>query len=364
MPSVLAVLGVPGAVDAARAWPPALAGVRRIAVLLVDGLGRHQIPAAAPYAPTLADLAAAGRAARQLTAGFPSTTPTSLVTLGTGAAPGAHGVLGFKVRRPRHRPGAQPHPLGATTRTRRAGSRCRRRSSGPRARRRRGHRGRAGPSSRGSGLTVAANRGGDYRRRRRRRRARRGRCSPRSPPAPGPAWSTATTPTWTGTATSSASTRAQWRGSRPPTSTGCWPGWSTGCRRTPRCWSPPTTASSTCRPTAGSTSTPTRGCGPGCGWSPASRGCATCTPCPGAVDDVLAAWRRCSATAAWVADPGGGDRRRLVRPGAASAHLAPDRRRGGGLPRRLRGASPPRSEPPIGGEAGRVPRLVHRGRRC
>ena len=47
--------------------------------------------------PVLAGLAAG---ARTLTSGFPSTTPASLVTLGTGALPGAHGVLGFTLRMP------------------------------------------------------------------------------------------------------------------------------------------------------------------------------------------------------------------------------------------------------------------------
>ena len=56
LPSVLAVLGVPGAADA-LGLAPALDGVRRVAVLLVDGLGWHQLPAAAPHAPTLAGLA-------------------------------------------------------------------------------------------------------------------------------------------------------------------------------------------------------------------------------------------------------------------------------------------------------------------
>jgi hypothetical protein len=100
LPSVLAVLGVPGAVDRLN-LAAELDGVRRIAVLLVDGLGQHQVPIAAPYAPTLADLAAARPGlARQLTTGFPSTTPTSLVTLGTGTAPGGHGILGFRVNVP------------------------------------------------------------------------------------------------------------------------------------------------------------------------------------------------------------------------------------------------------------------------
>jgi hypothetical protein len=97
LPSALAALGVPGSPDV-LALAAQLDGVRRIAVLLVDGLGAYQVQAAAPFAPTLARLAAGN--ARTLTAGFPSTTPVSLVSLGTGAPPGAHGVLGFTVRAP------------------------------------------------------------------------------------------------------------------------------------------------------------------------------------------------------------------------------------------------------------------------
>lgn len=97
LPAALAVLGVPGAVDT-LGLTAALAGVSRIAVLLVDGLGAYQLPSAAAHAPELAALAA-GRH-RTLTSGFPSTTPVSLVTLGTGAPPGSHGVLGFTVRAP------------------------------------------------------------------------------------------------------------------------------------------------------------------------------------------------------------------------------------------------------------------------
>ncbi|AVT32727.1 alkaline phosphatase family protein [Plantactinospora sp. BC1] len=96
LPSALSVLGVDRADPLGLAGE--LAGVRRIAVLLVDGLGWYQLPTAAPHAPTLADLAV--RFGRPLTCGFPSTTPTSLVSLGTGAAPGAHGVLGFHVNVP------------------------------------------------------------------------------------------------------------------------------------------------------------------------------------------------------------------------------------------------------------------------
>ncbi|KAB1910831.1 alkaline phosphatase family protein [Micromonospora sp. AMSO31t] len=158
LPSALALLGVPGAADL-LGLTPRLAGVRRIAVLLVDGLGWYQIPTAAPYAPTLAGLAAT--VGVPLTAGFPSTTPTSLVSLGTGTPSGAHGVLGFKVRVPgtdrvlSHIEWAgDPEPLRwqpvATwyERARAAGVAVTVVSR---------------PEYGGSGLTLAANRGGDYR---------------------------------------------------------------------------------------------------------------------------------------------------------------------------------------------------------
>ncbi|MBQ1020424.1 alkaline phosphatase family protein [Micromonospora sp. D93] len=158
LPSALAVLGVPGSPDP-LGLVPALAGVRRIAVLLVDGLGWYQLPTAAPYAPTLAGLAAT--VARPLIAGFPSTTPTSLVSLGTGVAPGAHGVLGFTVRVPgtdrvlTHTDWAtDPSPLRwqpvptQLERARAAGVTTTVVSR---------------PEFGGSGLTLAANRGGDFR---------------------------------------------------------------------------------------------------------------------------------------------------------------------------------------------------------
>ena len=158
LPSALSLLGVPGAVDRLD-LTSRLAGVRRIAVLLVDGLGWHQIPTAARYAPTLAGLAAT--TGTPLTVGFPSTTPTSLVGLGTGAPSGAHGVLGFTVRVPgtdrvlTHVDWAgdpdpfrwQPVPTWYE-RARAAGVTVTVVSR---------------PEFAGSGLTLAANRGGDYR---------------------------------------------------------------------------------------------------------------------------------------------------------------------------------------------------------
>ncbi|MGB3772903.1 MAG: alkaline phosphatase family protein [Rhodococcus sp. (in: high G+C Gram-positive bacteria)] len=87
MPSVLAALGVAGQRDTVNLG---LAGVRRVCVLLVDGLGALQLAEHSAAAPVLSSLPS-----RSATATFPSTTSTSLASLGTGSAPGAHGVVGY-----------------------------------------------------------------------------------------------------------------------------------------------------------------------------------------------------------------------------------------------------------------------------
>ena len=102
LPGILAALGVPNAADP-LGLTGQLQGAGRVALLLVDGLGHHLLPLATPHAPTLADLAAQrlpGAVARAITAGFPSTTPTSLASLGTGTSPGTHGLVGFTLNVP------------------------------------------------------------------------------------------------------------------------------------------------------------------------------------------------------------------------------------------------------------------------
>lgn len=98
LPSAAAALGVSSAVDTLGLG---LGGVRRVAVILVDGMGYHLLPVLAPDAPLLASVLS-GNAGRldELVCPFPSTTPTSLVSLGAGARPGEHGVLGFTVNVP------------------------------------------------------------------------------------------------------------------------------------------------------------------------------------------------------------------------------------------------------------------------
>lgn len=85
LPSVLAALGVPG-----EANPLGLAATQRACVLLVDGMGANLLARHASAAPFLASADP-----RTLTAGFPSTTVTSLASLGTGLPPGRHGLPGY-----------------------------------------------------------------------------------------------------------------------------------------------------------------------------------------------------------------------------------------------------------------------------
>ena len=70
-------------------------------VFLVDGLGSRLLQRyahAAPYLSSLAEAALAGP--EPGTAGVPSTTATSLTSLGTGLTPGTHGLVGFTSRVP------------------------------------------------------------------------------------------------------------------------------------------------------------------------------------------------------------------------------------------------------------------------
>jgi hypothetical protein len=69
----------------------------RVCLLIIDGLGLELLSGHQAAAPFLAELAFN---ARPLTAGFPSTTVTSMGSLGTGLTPGAHGLLGYQVAIP------------------------------------------------------------------------------------------------------------------------------------------------------------------------------------------------------------------------------------------------------------------------
>jgi len=102
LPAAAALLGVSDAQDRlALADRVDVDRIDRVAVLLVDGLGWHLLPELADSAPLLSSVLAgdSGRLV-ELECTFPSTTPTSLVSLGTGAQPGEHGILGFTLNVP------------------------------------------------------------------------------------------------------------------------------------------------------------------------------------------------------------------------------------------------------------------------
>jgi hypothetical protein len=66
-----------------------------VVVIVLDGLGWVSLRANADVAPFLT-----GLAGRPLTAGFPTTTATSLASIGTGLPPARHGIVGYTTMLP------------------------------------------------------------------------------------------------------------------------------------------------------------------------------------------------------------------------------------------------------------------------
>lgn len=94
VPALAASLGVDGWSDALG-----LPASDRWVLLLVDGLGAHNLAAALEEAPFLASLLAED-ASTTVTSGAPSTTATSITSLGTALPPGQHGIAGYAFRNP------------------------------------------------------------------------------------------------------------------------------------------------------------------------------------------------------------------------------------------------------------------------
>lgn len=92
MPSLLAALDVPG-----YANPLGVEPLRRACLLVADGLGWELLLANRRFAPVMATAAARGG---PVTTGFPSTTVTSLASIGTGLPPGGHGLVGYTIALP------------------------------------------------------------------------------------------------------------------------------------------------------------------------------------------------------------------------------------------------------------------------
>ncbi|BDZ60877.1 hypothetical protein Lsed01_00195 [Demequina sediminis] len=99
LPAALAAIGVGDAVvtrdaeaDRARLGIP---HAEHVVVVLLDGLGHHQLDARRGHAPFLRSTESA-----VITAGFPTTTATSLALFGTGRAAGATGMTGYTAHNP------------------------------------------------------------------------------------------------------------------------------------------------------------------------------------------------------------------------------------------------------------------------
>lgn len=95
LPSAAHALGVNGFAN-----PLKLPATRRVNLVMVDGLGWNQLKANLAHAPFLRSIFSQ---AQRLTTGFPSTTATSLSSLGTGVSPGTHGLVGYDVIDPERR---------------------------------------------------------------------------------------------------------------------------------------------------------------------------------------------------------------------------------------------------------------------
>lgn len=93
MPSIGAHLGVAGFTEDAFRLPQSA----RYVVVLIDGLGWNLLRRAVREAPYLASLLGS---AQPITSAIPSTTVTSLASLGTGLPPGQHGLVGYTSRVP------------------------------------------------------------------------------------------------------------------------------------------------------------------------------------------------------------------------------------------------------------------------
>ena len=93
MPSIGAHLAVPGCAEDFFRLPQST----RYVVVLIDGLGWNLLRRGVVAAPFLGSLL---RGAQPITSAVPSTTVTSLGSLGTGQPPGQHGLVGYTSRVP------------------------------------------------------------------------------------------------------------------------------------------------------------------------------------------------------------------------------------------------------------------------
>jgi len=90
---VPALLGGPAVAAGWPSWLPIeVADASRVLLLVLDGLGWHQLRERTGLAPTLASLAGG-----PITTVAPTTTAAALTSISTGLPPGEHGVVGYRI---------------------------------------------------------------------------------------------------------------------------------------------------------------------------------------------------------------------------------------------------------------------------
>ena len=87
-----AILGPRGTAEIPDWMPEAVRGANQVVLLVLDGLGWHQLQHRLTIAPTLASMGGAS-----ITTIAPTTTVSALTSITTGLAPGEHGLVGYRM---------------------------------------------------------------------------------------------------------------------------------------------------------------------------------------------------------------------------------------------------------------------------
>ncbi len=87
-----AILGPRGTAEVPQWMPSAVRGARQVVLLVIDGLGWHQLQQRLSVCPTLASMSGGS-----ITTVAPTTTVSALTSITTGLTPGEHGLVGYRI---------------------------------------------------------------------------------------------------------------------------------------------------------------------------------------------------------------------------------------------------------------------------
>jgi len=87
-----ALLGPRGTQEIPQWMPACVQGANQVVLLVLDGLGWHQLQEHQLHAPMLS-----GMQGKSITSVAPTTTVTALTSIATGLTPGEHGMMGYRI---------------------------------------------------------------------------------------------------------------------------------------------------------------------------------------------------------------------------------------------------------------------------